>query len=134
VREGSAWKGKVKEIGKTTSEIVPSQDRQGKLWRITDKEREWAESSNRERNGAEDESKGERKETTETVSSQAEWGKLLNTSRALLESVVCKRHRDRLPRRTEALHSVTGPVTGFCHRDSTENAEGKGERKRERPP
>ena len=60
-------------------------------WEITPQGREWLESSDR-RNEEGNKGKDERKETTETVSSQVGRGRLLNTGRALLESVVC--HRD----------------------------------------
>ena len=64
-------------------------------WEITPQGGEGLESSDRrneEGNKGKDERKDERKETTETVSPQVGRGKLLNTGRALLESVVC--HRD----------------------------------------
>ena len=64
-------------------------------WEITPQGREWLESNDRrneEGNKGKDETKDETKETTETVSSQVGRGRLLNTGRALLESVVC--HRD----------------------------------------
>lgn len=104
MREGSGWKGKGEGNGKDHHSLkerssADNAEEEGR-WEITPQGREWLESSDR-RNEEGNKGKDESKEATETVSSQVGRGRLLNTGRALLESVV-------------------------CHRDSTETAEGKG--------